>query len=170
MKPGKASWWMFAALAVPVLYFAAQFLPYYHSGGTFFPSMWSVFWYPARNEQTINFIALFYHGFRVNELATALLITQIAAIFLIVFTLILKTSGVIAFLLGGWGIFGIISFLTTRSLAFSPVNVYGGIASIIMLLIFLSAIILSALYLIKLYQNYVKIVKLYELEKAEQLT
>jgi len=143
-----------AFLATPILYFVTQFLPYYHSGGTVLPSLGSLFWFPEQNEQTTAFLALFYPGFRVNELVTALLITQFAALFLIIITLILKSSGTVAVLLGSWGLFGIISFLTTRALTFSPVMVYGGIAGIAMLLLFVSAVGLSALYLYKMYKNY----------------
>ena len=141
-------------LAVPTLYFITQFLPFYHSGGTFFPSLGSVFWFPENNSQTIDFIALFYHGFRVNDLVSALLITQFFALFLIIVTLILKRNIVVAFAYGCWGLFGLISFLTTRVLSFSPVMVYGGVAGILMLLLFLAAVALSALYLVTVYKNY----------------
>ena len=141
-------------LAIPTLYFTAQFIPYYHSGGTFLPSLGEVFWYPERNEQTINFISLFYFGFRVNELTLALLGTQFFAVLLIIITLILKTNGIVAIILGGWGLFGLITFLTTRALTFSPVMVYGGIAGLLMLALFISAVVVSALFLLKMYQNY----------------
>ena len=156
MKPKKSTWWFAAFLAIPVLYFVAQFLPFYHSGETLLPSLWSVFWYPEEHEQTLSFVALFHHGFRVNDLTFALLSTQLAAIFLIIFTLVKKVNGAIAFLWGCWGLFGLYSFLTTRPLSFSRVMVYGGIASILMLILFLAAVTVSALYLSGLYANYKK--------------
>jgi len=146
--------WAIAFIATPILYFITQFLPYYHSGGTIFPSLGSLFWFPEEHEQTLSFISLWYHDFRVNEWITALLITQFSAIFLIIIILIKKSNGTIAVLLGSWGLFGLISFFTTRALTFSPVMIYGGIASISMLVVFLAAVAISAFYLYKMYQNY----------------
>jgi len=146
--------WVLAFLAPPILYFATQFLPYYHSGGTVLPSLGSIFWFPENNTQALDFIAMFHWGFRVNDLVSALLITQFSALALIIITLILKSSGTVAVLLGSWGLYGLISFLTNRALTFSDVMVYGGIAGILMLLIFLSAVGISAFYLYQMYQNY----------------
>jgi len=157
---------MFAFLAIPVLYFATQFLPFYHSGGMALPSLGSFFWFPEENEQSIAFVALFYPGFRVNELTTALLITQISALFLLIMTPILKSNCVVASLMGAWGLFGVISFLTTRSLTFSPVMVYGGIAGILMLVLFLAAITVSVLFLNMYYQNYRKKVKIFKMQQS----
>jgi len=168
MKTNRSKWWFPVFLAIPVLYFAAQFLPYYHSGGTTFPSLWSLFWYPERNEQAVNFLALYYHGFRINEFVSALFITQMVALFLIVITLIKKNSGIVAVLLGCWGAYGIISFLTTRALTFSVIAVYGGIAGILMLLLFLAAVAASAVYLTRVYLEYRNIVSLYKQEQAER--
>jgi len=159
--------WLFAFLAVPVLYFIAQFIPYYHSGGVILPSLGSLFWFPENNEVSIYFISLFYHGFRVNDLVTALLGTQFLAILLIIMTLILKSSGLVALFTGCWGLFGLLAFLTTRSLTFSPVNVYGGIAGILMLVLFLAAVALSVIYLTAVYRNYRKNVSIVNAEQAE---
>jgi len=166
MKPKRSKWWFAAFIGIPVLYFAAQFLPFYHSGETLLPSLWSVFWFPEENEQTINFVALFHHGFRINDLSFALLSTQLSAIFLVIISLILKGNGAVAFLTGCWGLFGLYSFLTTRALSFSRVMVYGGIAGILMLLIFLSAVVVSVIYLGGLYKNYMKNVLI--VKEAEQ--
>jgi len=154
MKPKHSVFWLAAFLAIPVLYFITQFLPYYHAGGGALPSLGSLFWFPERNKHATDFIALFYPGFRVNELVSALLITQLVAFFLLIITPILKSGGVVAFILGGWGVFGLVAFLTTRSLSFSPVMVYGGYAGILMLALFLAAIILSAVFFFKMYKNY----------------
>jgi len=167
MEQSKSLWWLIAFLSIPVLYFITQFLPFYHSGETILPSLWSVFWFPEENEQTINFVALFHHGFRVNDLTFALLSTQLTAIFLIIFTLIKKASGLIAFLWGCWGLFGLYSFLTTRPLSFSRVMVYGGVAGILMLVLFFAAVAVSALYLNGLYRIYRKNVLI--LKEAEQI-
>jgi len=102
----------------------------------------------------LDFIARFHFGFRVSDLVAALLTTQFAALSLIIITLILRSSGTVAVLLGSWGLYGLVSFLTNRVLTFSPVMVYGGFAGIAMLLIFLAAVIISAVYLYKMYQNY----------------
>ena len=142
MKSDRSKLWVVAFLLIPFLYFVTQLLPYYHSGGTELPSLGSLFWFPENNGETIAFIALFYPGFRVNELTSALLNTQLLAVFIIIMTLILKSSGVVALMVGCWGLYGMISFLTTRSLAFSPVQVYGGFASILMLSLFLAAIMI----------------------------
>jgi len=141
-------------MAPPILYFVTQFLPYYHSGERVLTSLGSLFWFPENNTQTSEFIALFHYGFRVNDLVTALLITQFFALFLIIITLLLRSSGAVAVLLGSWGLFGLISFLTTRSLTFSAVMVYGGFAGIAMLLIFFAAVAISATYLFIMYKNY----------------
>ena len=156
MKIEKPHLWVLAYIAVPVLYFAALFLPYYHAGGGGVTSLGAYFWFPENNVQTTSFLALFYEAFRVNDLITALWETQLMAIFVIVMTLILKVRGVTAILLGSWGVMGLIGFLTTRSLTFAPVLVYGGFASIIMLLLFLAALSLSALYLLGIYREYRK--------------
>jgi len=168
MKSKRSKWWMLAYIAIPVLYLATQFIPYFHSGGTVLPSMWALFWYPERNEETINFLALYYHGFRINEFVTALLITQIVAIFLIIAALIKKNSGIVAVLLGCWGVFGLISFFTTRALTFSVVAVYSGIAGILMLTLFTAAVATSAVYLTRIYLDYRALVALCNQEQAEQ--
>ena len=147
---------MAAFLALPVLFFATQFLPFYHSGGNYLTSLWSFYWFPEDNEQTVDFVTLFHHGFRVNDLTFALLSTQLTAIFFFIVTLIKRSNGTVAFLWGCWGLFGLYSFLTTRALSFSRVMVYSGIAGILMLLIFLAAVAVSALYLGGLYKNYRK--------------
>ena len=167
MNSSRSKWWFPVFLAIPVMYFAAQFLPYYHSGGSTFPSLWALFWYPERNQQTINFLALYYHGFRINEFVTALFITQMVAIFLIIITLIKKNTGIVAVMVGCWGVFGLISFFTTRALTFSVVAVYGGIAGIIMLALFLAAVVASGLYLVRMYLDYKALVTLYNAEQAE---
>ena len=160
----KSKWWVPAFLAIPILYFITQLLPFYHSGSTFFPSLGSVFWFPERNSQTIDFISMFYHGFRVNDLTVALLNTQFFALFLIIFTLVLRKNIVVAFLYGCWGLFGLISFLTTSSLSFSPVMVYGGIAGILMLVLFVAALTLSVLFLSITFRNYKSKVALFKPE------
>lgn len=159
---------MIPFLAIPVLYFAAQFLPFYHSGGTDLPSMWSLFWYPELNEETIDFLNLFYWQFRINEFVFALLTTQLTAVLIIIAALIKKNSGLVAGLLGCWGLFGLISFFITRGLTFSPVMVYGGIAGILMLLLFLAAVVTSGLFMAKIYLEYKALVELYKLEQAEK--
>ena len=159
---------MLAYIAIPVLYLAAQFLPYFHSGGAGFPSLWALFWYPERNEEAINFIALYYHGFRINEFVSALLITQLVAIFLIIATLIKKNSGIVAVLLGCWGVFGLISFLTTRALTFSVIALYSGIAGILMLSLFAAAVATSAVYLTRMYLDYRALAALCKQEQEEQ--
>jgi len=146
--------WFFTFLAIPILYFIAQFIPYYHSGGTVLPSLGELFWFPERNEQTTNFISLFYFGFRINEFTAALLGTQFFALLFLVTTLILKSSGIVALMIGCWGVYGLIAFFTTRALTFSPVMVYGGIAGILMLVIFLAAVVVSAIYMYMIYKNY----------------
>jgi len=168
MKSKRSDWWLIPFFAIPVLYFVTQFIPYYHSGGVVLPSMWSLFWYPERNEETINFLGLFYWHFRINEFVFALLTTQLAAIALIIITLIKRNNSLVAFLFGCWGLFGLVSFFTTRGLTFSPVMVYGGIAGILMLLLFLAAVAVSALYLSKTYLEYRALVLLSKQEEAEQ--
>jgi len=130
--------------------------------------MWGLFWFPEENQETIDFIALFHHGFRVNDLVAALLITQLAALFLIIITLIKRNSGIVAFLWGIWGAFGLYSFLTTHALAFSPVMVYSGIAGILMLLLFLAAFIVSTLYLSIMYKKHRKILIAFKAEQSAQ--
>jgi len=156
MKSKVSLFWFFMFLATPILYFIFQFIPYYHAGGGPLPSLASYFWTPEANEQTTDFLALFYANFRSNDLITALLGTQFIAVIIIIMTLILKDRGVIAFSLIGWSIFGLYTFLTTRSLTFSPVLVYGGIASILMLLTFAGAIVISTVYLLNMYKTYRK--------------
>ena len=168
MNPKRSKWWLLPFFSIPVLYFVAQFIPFYHSGGTVLPSMWSLFWYPELNEETINFLNLFYWQFRINEFVFALLTTQLAAIFLLVVTLIKKNRGIVAVLLGCWGLFGLFSFFTTRGLTFSPVMVYGGIAGIMMLLSFLAAVVASGLYLTIIYREYKTLVRLSKQELTEQ--
>ena len=168
MKSKRSNRWIIAFITIPVLYFVAQFIPYYHSGGTVLPSMWSLFWYPGRNEETIHFLSLFYYGFRVNEFVSALLITQIGAIFLLLTTLIKRNSGLVAFLFGCWGVFGLVSFFTTRALTFSTVMVYGGIAGILMLVLFTAAVAVSVVYLLRMYMDYKALLSLYKLEQAEK--
>ena len=77
----RSKWWLVAFITVPVLYFAAQLLPFYHSGATVLPSLGSLFWFPEVNTQATEFIALFHYYFRVSDLTFALLGTQIIAIF-----------------------------------------------------------------------------------------
>jgi len=156
MKSTKSGWWLLAFIAIPVLYFVTQFLPFYHSGGTDLPSLGSMFWFPEENSEASAFIALFHYYFRVNDLTFALLGTQMFAIFFLIMVLIKKNSGSVAFAFGCWGLFGLYSFLTTPALAFSPVMVYSGIASILMLLLFLAAVVTSALYLRIIYMEYRK--------------
>jgi len=168
MKSNRSKWWLAPFFAIPVLYFVTQFIPYYFSGGVTLPSMWSLFWYPERNEETINFLGLFYWHFRINEFVLALLATQLGAIVLVIVTLIRKKDALVAFLLGCWGLFGLVSFFTTRALTFSPTMVYGGIAGILMLLLFLGAVATSGLYLGKTYLEYRALVLLSKQEQKEQ--
>ena len=163
MLKGKVSWMMYAFIAAPVLFFAAQFLPFYHSGTQYLPSLWSMFWYPEleANQQALEFIGLFHWWFRVNDLVSALLTTQLLGIFLVIVALILKGSGVVAFIGGFWGLYGIISFLVTPSLTFSRVLANSGLASILMLVIFLGAVVVSGLYFFKVYQTYKKNLAIY---------
>ena len=158
MLKRKATWMTYAFIAAPVLFFAAQFLPFYHSGTQYLPSLWSMFWYPEYepNQQALEFIGLFHWWFRVNDLEAALLTSQLLGIFLVLVALILKGSGVTAFLGGCWGLYGIISFLLTPSLTFSRVLAYGGIASILMLVIFLGAVVVSGFYYFRVYRVYRK--------------
>jgi hypothetical protein len=158
VKKRKATWMMYAFIAAPVLFFAAQFLPFYHSGTQYLPSLWSMFWYPEleANQQALEFIGLFHWWFRVNDLVSALLTTQLLGIFLVIASLILKGNGVVAFIGGCWGLYGIISFLVTPSLAFSRVLAYGGIAGILMLATFLGAVAVSGFYFFKVYRTYKK--------------
>jgi len=162
MKPKRSIWWIAAFLTLPVLYFAAQFLPFYHVGDGGVVSLGAFFWVTESHKQTADFIALFYYGFRANDLITPLLVTQLAALTLFITALILKDRGVTALVAGGWGAFGLFSFLTTRSLAFSPVMVYGGFAGLIMLFLFLAALVLSAVFFITMYQNYSKTIAVLE--------
>ena len=154
--------------AAPVLFFIFQFLPYYHAGGGPLPSLAAYFWLPETQEQTTEFLALFYQNFRSNDLITALLGTQFVAIIVLLMVLILKDRGVTAIALGGWGIFGIYIFLTTRSLTFSPVLVYGGIASLLMLFSFMTAIIISGVYLFFIFKEYRKNVMILKTEITEK--
>jgi len=75
--------------------------------------------------------------------------------------LILKGSGVVAFIGGFWGLYGIISFWVTPSLTFSRVLANSGLASILMLVIFLGAVVVSGLYFFKVYQTYKKNLAIY---------
>jgi len=156
MKPKRSKLWLIPFISVPVLYFLAQFLPFYHSGATALPSLWSVFWFPEDNEETIAFVALFHHYFRINDLTFAVFGTQLTALFFLIAVLIKKNTGIVAFLFGCWGLFGLYSFLTTPALAFSRVMVYGGIAGILMLVLFLAAVATSALFLYGTYKEYSK--------------
>ena len=156
MKPKRTDLWLIPFIAIPILYFLAQFLPFYHSGGTVLPSLWSFFWFPEDNAETIGFVGLFHHYFRVSDLTFALLGTQLTAIFFLIAVIIKKNSSFVAFLFGCWGLFGLYSFLTTPPLVFSRVMVYGGIASILMLLLFLAAVVTSVLYLYGTYKVYRK--------------
>jgi len=155
-------------IAAPVLYFAFQFLPYYHAGGGPLPSLAGYFWSPETNEQTTAFLALFYADFRANDLITALLGTQFTAVAIIIMTLILKDRGVTAAALGCWGVFGLVVFLSTRSLTFSPVLVYGGIASLLMLFTFLCAVVIASMYLISLILNFRKNLLILKAENSSQ--
>jgi len=146
--------WVLLFLCAPVLFFIFQFLPYYHAGGGPLPSLAAYFWLPETQEQATEFLALFYQNFRSNDLITALLGTQFTAVIIMIMILILKDRAVTATALGCWGIFGLYIFLTTRSLTFSPVLVYGGIASLLMLLSFLIAVVVSAVYLFLVYRKY----------------
>jgi len=168
MNSKRSKWWLLPFFAIPVLYFVAQFIPFYHSGNRDLPSMWSLFWYPELNEETIDFLNLFYWQFRINEFVTALLITQLGALFLLIVTAIKKNRGIVAFLHGCWGAFGLISFFTTRGLTFSPVMVYGGIAGILMLLLFLAAVAVSAVYFTKMYLEYREMYTLYKKDQEER--
>jgi len=154
MNVQRSKWWLVTFITVPVLYFTAQLLPFYHSGGAVLPSLGSLFWFPEVNTQATEFIALFHYYFRVNDLTFALLGTQIIAVFFLIMVLIKKNTGGVAFAFGCWGLFGLYSFLTTPPLVFSPVMVYGGIASILMLVLFLAAVVTSALYLTTVYKEY----------------
>jgi len=171
MKPensGKRSfWWAAAFAAIPVFYLLAQFLPYYHTGDGTVTTLGAFFWQPEKNTQTIAFLAKFYENFKPNDLMPALLVTQLAAFFLIAFALILKARGIVAIMSGAWGLYGLFYFLTTRSLAFSPVLVYGGIASIIMLFLFTAAVAVSAVFMITMYINYRKLVSVPPPDNAE---
>ena len=163
MLKGKVSWMMYAFIAAPVLFFAAQFLPFYHSGTQYLPSLWSMFWYPEleANQQALEFIGLFHWWIRVNDLVGALLTTQLLGLFLILVSLILKGNGVVAVIGGCWGLYGIISFLVTPSLAFSRVHAHGGIASYIMLASFLGAVVVAGLYFFGVYKAYKKNLDIY---------
>ena len=156
---GKRSfWWVAAFTAIPALYILAQLLPYYHTGDGTAATLGAFFWQPERNAQTIAFLAKFYENFKPNDLMPALLVTQLAAFFLIAFALILKARGIVAVMSGAWGLYGLYYFLTTRSLAFSPVLIYGGIASLLMLLLFIAAVAVSAVFMVTMYLNYRKLV------------
>ena len=164
MREKKANWYMYAFIAFPVLFIAAQFLPFYHSGIiNYHPSLWSVFWFPdtEANQQALEFIGMFHWWIRVNDLEAALLTTQLVGIFLVIASLILKGNGVVAAIGGAWGLYGIISFLLTPSLTFSRVLVHGGIASILMLIIFLAAVAVSGLYFFKVYKKYKRNLEIY---------
>jgi len=151
---------------MPVLFFATQFLPFYHAGGGPLPSLGSYFWQPDANTQTTEFLSLFYASFRANDLISALLGTQFIALALIITTLILKDRGIVALILGCWGIYGIYTFLTTRSLTFSPVLVYSGFASLLMLAVFFISIIISAVFFLLMYKTYSKAVAI--LKQSDQ--
>ena len=158
MKIKRSVYWVLAFSVIPVLYFAAFFLPYYHAGDGAVTSLGSYFWYPEVNTQTTAFLSLFYANFRANDLISALLQTQLLALLLIIVTLILKDRGITALIFGGWGLLGLIRFLTTRSLTFSPVLAFGGLASMLMLLLFFSAVVLSAVFFFIMYREYRKTV------------
>jgi len=168
MKPKVSKFWVLLLLATPVLYFTFQFLPYYHAGGGALPSLAGYFWSPETNEQTTAFLALFYADFRANDLITALLGTQFFAIIIIIMTLILKNRCIVAISLGIWGLFGLYIFLTTRSLTFSPVLVYSGIASLLMLFTFLLAVAISVVYNLRIYAEYKKNILILKAEQVEQ--
>jgi len=167
MKSKRSKLWLIPFTAIPILYFVTQFIPYYHSGGSVLPSMWSLFWYPERNAETISFLSFFYIGFRINEFVSALLITQLAAVLILVVVAIKKNSGLIAAMLGCWGLWGLFSFFTTRGMTFSPVMVYGGIAGILMLLLFLAAVVTSFVYLFKMYLDYKALLAQVKMEHGE---
>jgi len=154
MKAKRSSLWLIPFISIPILYFATQFLPFYHSGGSVLPSLGSFFWFPEENPDAVAFVGLFHHYFRVNNLTFALLGTQLFAIFFLVMLIILKNTASVAFMFGCWGLFGLYSFLTTPPLVFSRVMVYGGIASILMLSLFLAAAVTSAIYLFGTYKEY----------------
>jgi len=170
MQKRKATWMMYAFIAAPVLFFAAQFLPFYHSGTQYLPTLWSMFWYPETeaNQQALEFIGLFHWWFRVNDLEGALLTTQLLGIALVIVALIFKGTGVTAVIGGGWGLYGIISFLITPSLAFSRVLAYGGIASILMMVIFLGAVVVSGLYFFGVYKKYKENLAIYNASLQSQ--
>jgi uncharacterized membrane protein len=92
----------------------------------------------------------------------ALLTTQLLGLFLILVALILKGGGVVASLGGGWGLYGIISFLLTPSLTFSRVHAHGGIASMLMLATFLGAVVVSGVYFFRVYKAYKKNLDIYK--------
>ena len=154
MKPKRSYLWLIPFIAIPILYFAAQFLPFYHSGGSTLPSLWAFFWFPEDNAEAVSFVGLFHHYFRVNNLTFALLGTQLAAIFFLVMVIIKKTNSSVAVMFGCWGFFGLYSFLTTPPLVFSRAIVYGRIASILMLALFLGAVVTSVLHLYGTYKEY----------------
>jgi len=162
MKPENSNkrsfWWVVAFCTIPSLYILAQLLPFYHTGDGTATTLGALFWQPEQNAQTIDFLAKFYQDFKPNDLINALLITQLASFFIVTFALILKARGIIAIMTGCWGLFGLYSFLTTRSLAFAPVLIYGGFASILMLLLFTAAVAVSAVFMITMYLNYRKLV------------
>ena len=157
LKPKKPALWTLLFLGLPILYLAAQFLPYYYAGGGAAVSLGSYFWNPAIYPETTAINAMFFADFRSNDLVAPLLTIQIAALFIIVLTPILKGRAVLPVLLGIWGVYGLISFLAARTLTFSPVLVYGGFAGIILLVIFAAAIAVSAAYLYIMHQNYRRI-------------
>ena len=167
MKSKRSKWWLIPFIAIPVMYFVTQFIPYYNAGNTAMTSMWSLFWYPERNAETIKYIGSFYPGFRINEFVSALLITQLAALFILVVVAIKKNSATIAVLLGCWGLWGLVSFLMTRGMTFSSVMAFGGIAGILMLLLFLTAVVSSVVYLLKVYFDYKTLLALVKLEQEE---
>jgi len=158
MKVKRSKYWVIAFLTVPALFFVALFLPFYHAGGGAVTSLGAYFWFPENNVQTTTFLAMFYENFRANDLISALWETQLAALFIIIITLILKDRGIVALIFGVWGLYGLFTFLTTRSLAFEPVLVHGGFASILIMLIFLSAVVISAYFFYTMYREYRKIV------------
>ena len=155
-------WWMYIFIATPVLFYITMFLPYYNSGGSGFTSIWSIFWYPDRNDETIRYIASVHYQFRVNSLVSALLIPHLLGLFIIIFSLLLKGNGVVALLSGVWGLFGLVTLLLTPALRFTRVLAIGGITSILLMLIYIAACALSVLYFMNVRKIYQKNLAIYE--------